>query len=145
MTLKQQCIALLGLMAILGAVVLYVAGCVYLDARVKAACSHGNCRHGWYSKYTKREQFHAQAWSLGVPAGVALLVMRRRLWCALARHLPATATAPCCGRRGSRMVLRTPRRGPYKGQTFWGCPYFPVCRATRQYLPTAEQGRTPRA
>ncbi|MFC1880981.1 topoisomerase DNA-binding C4 zinc finger domain-containing protein [Thermodesulfobacteriota bacterium] len=37
---------------------------------------------------------------------------------------------PICG---SRMVLRTTKKGKYAGQKFWGCSKFPHCRAISQY------------
>ena len=37
---------------------------------------------------------------------------------------------PTCKRCGARMVLRTGQSGPRKGQKFWGCSNYPVCRFT---------------
>jgi restriction system protein len=39
---------------------------------------------------------------------------------------------PLCPVCGSPMVLRTTRKGPHAGSTFWGCPHFPRCRGTRR-------------
>ena len=36
-----------------------------------------------------------------------------------------------CPQCGSPMVLRTARRGPSSGNSFWGCPRYPDCRGTR--------------
>lgn len=38
-------------------------------------------------------------------------------------------SCPSCG---SRMIIRTARRGPHAGNSFWGCSEFPRCRGTRQ-------------
>jgi restriction system protein len=35
-----------------------------------------------------------------------------------------------CPKCGAAMVLRTAKHGPSVGQQFWGCAYFPRCRAT---------------
>jgi hypothetical protein len=41
-------------------------------------------------------------------------------------------TAPgMCPRCGHRMILRTARRRPWKGQKFWGCSRYPDCTETR--------------
>jgi restriction system protein len=41
---------------------------------------------------------------------------------------PATPECPRCGKP---MVLRTARKGPRAGQTFWGCSAYPDCTGTR--------------
>jgi len=38
-----------------------------------------------------------------------------------------------CPRCGSKMVLRTAKRGPSAGEKFWGCSAFPRCRFTKPY------------
>ena len=38
--------------------------------------------------------------------------------------------AQVCKRCGARMVLRTAQTGAHKGQKFWGCSNYPVCRFT---------------
>ena len=38
---------------------------------------------------------------------------------------------PICG---SKMVLRTAKKGTNAGEKFWGCSAFPKCRATRPYI-----------
>ncbi|MBM4084389.1 MAG: four helix bundle protein [Planctomycetes bacterium] len=38
---------------------------------------------------------------------------------------------PPCPRCGKPMALRTARRGPRAGQSFWGCSAYPDCRGTR--------------
>ncbi len=47
----------------------------------------------------------------------------------LALDSPALTTCPLCG---SRMVLRTARRGANAGSQFYGCSRFPDCRGTRK-------------
>jgi hypothetical protein len=34
---------------------------------------------------------------------------------------------PFCPKCGSKMVLRTARRGKYSGKNFWGCSKYPEC------------------
>ena len=34
---------------------------------------------------------------------------------------------PHCPKCGSKMVLRTAKKGKYSGQKFWGCSKFPIC------------------
>ena len=38
---------------------------------------------------------------------------------------------PTCGKCGAQMVLRTGKSGARKGQKYWGCSNYPVCRYTR--------------
>lgn len=49
----------------------YVAGCVRLNQAVANACTHGNCIHGWYSKYNGTEKALFFAWMIGFPLAVA--------------------------------------------------------------------------
>ena len=42
-----------------------------------------------------------------------------------------TAAVPSCPKCGIPMVLRQVKKGPRKGEEFWGCPNFPKCRGTR--------------
>lgn len=37
------------------------------------------------------------------------------------------AKEPYCPKCGSKMVLRSARRGKYAGKNFWGCSKFPNC------------------
>lgn len=46
------------------------------------------------------------------------------------RERAASASVPLCKRCGARMVLRTAQTGAHKGQKFWGCSNYPVCRFT---------------
>ena len=43
-----------------------------LAEEVRRACTHGNCVHGFYSKYTVRERMYFYAWAIGLPV-VALI------------------------------------------------------------------------
>jgi hypothetical protein len=45
----------------------YVVGCVHFNAKVRDACTHPSCTHGWYSKYNNSEKAHTIAWMLGAP------------------------------------------------------------------------------
>ena len=38
-----------------------------------------------------------------------------------------------CPKCGSKMVLRTAKRGSHAGRKFWGCSKFPECRGTLNY------------
>ncbi len=38
---------------------------------------------------------------------------------------------PACPKCGSRMVMRTAKKGENAGASFWGCPQYPACRGTR--------------
>lgn len=44
---------------------------------------------------------------------------------------PPGATAPDCPSCGAHMKRRTARRGPKRGQEFYGCSRFPQCRQTQ--------------
>ncbi|MDT0618298.1 restriction endonuclease [Salinisphaera sp. P385] len=44
---------------------------------------------------------------------------------------PPGATAPNCPSCGAHMKRRTAKRGPKRGQEFYGCSRFPQCRQTR--------------
>ena len=48
-----------------------------------------------------------------------------------ARTTGAVSVAEPCPRCGSRMVLRTTKKGPNAGSQFWGCSRYPECRGTR--------------
>lgn len=39
--------------------------------------------------------------------------------------------SPDCARCGKPMVLRTARKGPHAGKSFWGCSAYPDCTGTR--------------
>jgi len=52
------------------------------------------------------------------------------------KEIVATKQAPveslatkACPKCGSKMVLRTSKKGPQAGNQFWGCSSFPKCRA----------------
>lgn len=40
-----------------------------------------------------------------------------------------------CPRCGSKLVLRTARKGNYQGNMFWGCSRFPKCRYMENLIP----------
>lgn len=44
----------------------------------------------------------------------------------------STESTPSCPACSSRMVLRTAKKGPNPGSTFWGCSRYPNCRGVRQ-------------
>lgn len=48
------------------------------------------------------------------------------------------AQGPVCPKCGKRMALRTARKGPKAGQSFWGCSSYPECTGTRPVDPSGE-------
>jgi hypothetical protein len=56
------------------ALLIYGVGCVVLAGRVRDACTHGNCRHGFYSKYTYGERTDYSLWQYGFPTIVLVVV-----------------------------------------------------------------------
>ena len=53
--------------------IIFVAGLIYLNGQVADACTHGNCVHGWDSKYTKTEQANFRLWFFGFPITIYIL------------------------------------------------------------------------
>ena len=53
--------------------IIFVAGLIYLNGQVADACTHGNCVHGWDSKYTKTEQAIYRLWFFGFPITIYIL------------------------------------------------------------------------
>lgn len=53
--------------------IIFVAGLIYLNGQVADACTHGNCVHGWDSKYTKTEQANYRLWFFGFPIIIYIL------------------------------------------------------------------------
>ena len=47
--------------------------------------------------------------------------------------------AQVCKRCGAQMVLRTGQSGARKGQKYWGCSNYPVCRFTVHFEGGAEK------
>lgn len=65
-----------------------------------------------------------------------------------ADHVSNDVLRPFCS--GSKMVLRTAKRGNHAGEQFWGCSVFPNCRGTKPYTgqrptKTTGNGRVDRA
>ena len=52
-------------------VLVYVGGCFTLNQAVADACTHGNCIHGWYSKYNGTEKALFFTWLIGFPLAIA--------------------------------------------------------------------------
>ena len=40
---------------------------------------------------------------------------------------------PICPKCGSKMILRTAKKGKSAGSQFWGCRNFPSCKITKTY------------
>ncbi len=57
------------------AVAVYAAGCFALNENIRRACTHGNCVHGWYSKYTTHEKVLFFLWAVGYPVGLGALAL----------------------------------------------------------------------
>jgi hypothetical protein len=66
----------LGGVAFVAVIVIYLVGLHFLNEAVRAACTHGNCKHGWYSKDTGAEQVLTLLWAWGFPIGLLGLWMR---------------------------------------------------------------------
>ena len=49
------------------AILIYFFGCSHFNSEVREACTHGNCKHGWYSKYNESEKTVASMWMIGYP------------------------------------------------------------------------------
>lgn len=49
------------------AVVIYFIVGDHFNDKVKGASTHGNTKHGWYSKYNKSEKNEAMIWMVGYP------------------------------------------------------------------------------
>ena len=47
--------------------IIFLVGLIFLNGQVSDACTHGNCIHGWDSKYTKTEQANFRIWFFGFP------------------------------------------------------------------------------
>jgi len=62
----------INIIAIIGFVI-YVCGAIYFNGQVSESCTHGNCKHGWFSKYNTQEKAVALLWIVGIP-GTLLLI-----------------------------------------------------------------------
>lgn len=51
---------------------IYIAGIIFFNGQVRDACTHGNCKHGWDSKYNESEQVIAKLWMFGFPISIFL-------------------------------------------------------------------------
>ncbi len=47
-----------------GCLIVYIIGFGIANGAVRDACTHGNCKHGWYSKKNDAEKFMALLWTL---------------------------------------------------------------------------------
>lgn len=84
---------------------IYWGGCAVLNEEVRTACTHGNCVHGWYSKYNTAEKVVFLAWAVGFPTVVALVAG------AMDRSGPEAEASQA---RSKRRAARTYRRGRRK-------------------------------
>ena len=57
----------MGKIALVVVVIVFFLGLGYFNSQVAEACTHGNCVHGWDSKYTHTEQRYFQLWLIGFP------------------------------------------------------------------------------
>ena len=53
----------------------YWGGCQALNENVRSGCTHGNCKHGWYSQDTGDERALYWLWALGFPIGIGALAL----------------------------------------------------------------------
>lgn len=64
----------------------YPVGCSVTNSAVRDACTHGNCIHGWYSKYTTVQKRVAVAWAVGAPILLLLVNFGLEEWTGEARQ-----------------------------------------------------------
>ena len=57
----------MGKIVLVVVVIVFFLGLDYFNSQVAEACTHGNCVHGWDSKYTNTEQRYFQLWLIGFP------------------------------------------------------------------------------
>ena len=57
----------MGKIVLVVVVIVFFLGLGYFNSQVAEACTHGNCVHGWDSKYTYTEQRYFQLWLIGFP------------------------------------------------------------------------------
>lgn len=93
-------VALIGMRQILAwvLVIVYFGGCAVLNQAVSDACTHGNCIHGWNSKYNGSEKALFFSWGIGFP----LVIFGSR---ALVRQLTGEAVRDAEQRRAAAAVL----------------------------------------
>lgn len=128
-------------------VVVYLIGFVVANNYVSDSCTHGNCKHGWNSKYNKEEKRIASLWIIGFPIVSYFFVTKlipeppkkprntNRIPLRVIRekeeednfNLESVKSNPVCPKCGSATKLRTARKGSYAGKAFWGCSNFPKC------------------
>ncbi|WP_414931051.1 topoisomerase DNA-binding C4 zinc finger domain-containing protein [Vibrio europaeus] len=58
------------------AVIIFIIGYVVVNNNVSDSCNHGNCKHGWNSKYNKEEKHTALLWMFGFPIISYLLISK---------------------------------------------------------------------
>jgi restriction system protein len=77
----------------------------------------------------------AETFAVGKPMelidGQQLLKMVRGVQIKPRIASPTSVQAQVCPKCGSKMVLRTARRGANAGNSFWGCSSYPACKGTR--------------
>ena len=126
-------------------VVIYIIGFVIANKSVSDSCTHGNCKHGWNSKYNKEEKNLASLWIIGFPIASYLFVTKvlpeppkkprssyRSPQRAIREEKTPTVAAdttesPICPKCNSSMKIRVARKGKHAGKQFWGCSNFPRC------------------
>lgn len=119
------------------ALTIYISISLFLNDNVKKASTHGNTKHGWYSKYNNKEKFIASTWFLTFPLGVSFLYIvffKRRKEENHNAHESVNKNTnitnlniPLCPKCNSTMVKRLAKNGEFKGKYFYGCHKFPKC------------------
>ena len=82
--------------------------------------------------FTQEAKDFARGKQLELLDGPVLLNLIAEVQKSSAIHIKKTDdnVCPICG---SKMVLRTAKKGTNAGEKFWGCSAFPKCRATKPY------------
>lgn len=130
---------------IIALVVIYIIGFIIANKSVSDSCTHGNCKHGWYSKYNTEEKNLASLWIIGFPIVSYLFVTKllpdtpknpRNSYHSHHRAIREEKTPtvsegstgdPLCPKCNSSMNIRVARKGKHAGNRFWGCSNFPRC------------------
>jgi predicted RNA-binding Zn-ribbon protein involved in translation (DUF1610 family) len=134
---------------IIGVIVIYFIGFFLAHKAVRDSCTHGNCKHGWNSKYNKTEKNIASLWIVGFPIGsyffftkVMPAQVRKRKEAVFFvpkksgnENAPEASyshdlqqDSPACPRCGSEMIVRRATTGRFAGREFFGCSKFPRCK-----------------
>lgn len=133
---------------IISVIVIYFIGFFLAHKAVRDSCTHGNCTHGWNSKYNKTEKNLASLWIIGFPIGSYFFftkvmpppIRKRKEFCYAPKREEGRSASdgnyshdieldtPVCPKCGSEMIVRKAKTGRYAGQQFFGCSRYPQCK-----------------